>query len=595
MTDYRTRLTADTSNHDRAIKRSAQQVYNYKRKTDDAKKSIGNITKGIGNFAAALGLAYSGMEIFRMALASSEPLTDKFAANMEVAKSSVTAFINSFMNGSFESCISHLDKIAEAARNAYTALDNLGTDKLWANVGLADIDAQIAQIRAAIAGGDRSEETKKKLESLLQQRTNIVEGLGADTEEAIKTSIIKMLSNFNSDLAELMIDMTDEEYKQIEYTLKRISKSGNPAQAIQRYAETYHRQGGTGKKELNTKSGQWEEVWNNESIKRIYTVISNLGNVSEKELAPILTLLQEQQQRKQQNAQITAKATKMGNGLNGSTDKGPKYAQGSIEEIEMQINELKKRITTETLQGNEVAVIKQQIEVLTLKKETIENLSAPMQHLEDAIEDMPTLDATIIDGEGIKNELQTIIDNIEDVGLTIEDLEKLSGIGDSIGYIGDMFHSVADIAGEEGGKIFSALGESVSAVGAAIAKISSLMLAEGAASVMDLPFPANMAALASVVATVMTVISSIQSIGTQHFAEGGIVQGKTTIGDHIPAMLNAGEMVLNKREQMRLFHILNAPTINTTNTGGGNVTFTIHGSDLYGTLNNYEKIKGRAR
>ena len=134
----------------------------------------------------------------------------------------------------------------------------------------------------------------------------------------------------------------------------------------------------------------------------------------------------------------------------------------------------------------------------------------------------------------------------------------------------------------------------MAAIAQAIAKISALMMAEGAASVMDIPYPANIAALASVIAAVTAVIGSIAGVASQKFADGGIVRGATTIGDFVPASLNAGEMVLNGTQQARLFRMLNNHVINANINDGGNVTFTIHGSDLQGTLNNYNRKARRA-
>ena len=79
-----------------------------------------------------------------------------------------------------------------------------------------------------------------------------------------------------------------------------------------------------------------------------------------------------------------------------------------------------------------------------------------------AIETMPTLDASIIDGEAISAELQQVIDGLEQVGLTMDDLKDLEQVGDSFGYIGDMFSSLSDVVGDESGKVFEAVGNSIS-------------------------------------------------------------------------------------------------------------------------------------
>lgn len=627
--DYKTRLTADTSQHDNALKRSAQQVYQYKKKTEDARKSISNLASGIGKFAGALGLAYSGMEVFNMAIKSSEPLTDKFGRNMEVAKSSVTAFINSFMNGSFESCISKLDKIAEAARNAYNALDQLGTNKMWANLGLMDIDAQIAGVKAAIAGGDNSQATAQKLETLIKQRTNIVEGLNADTQQAVKTSIIKMLGEFNSDLSGLVAGLTDEEYKQVEYLLKRIGKSGNPHEAIQRYAQSYHRQGGTGRKERNPNNGQWEEVWHNESAKRIYTILSNIENVSEEQLRPIIALLEEQMQRTQQNNQITAKVKKMGNAI--KSDKPSKkeeeeiIPEGSIAALEKRLSELKNSfrnaITDEArenikkeidgvqteldrLNGKEVeikpvipdgsiAYLEQKLKDLRNQFENTPDaelrikLMADMSELERQLKDMQTTEAEKA-AEALTKRLQDMQDEAQATASAFDAM-------------GNVFTNLGSCMDETAQQFLSGVGSIISSIGAVMPQIASLIAAEegeamasglaGAAKVE--PWPAKVAAIASIVAQILGVIGTIASISK--FADGGIIGGATSIGDYNLARVNSGEMILNNRQQQHLFNLLNGGTQAHDNSNGGNVTFTIHGADLQGTLNNYNRKTGRVR
>ena len=70
------------------------------------------------------------------------------------------------------------------------------------------------------------------------------------------------------------------------------------------------------------------------------------------------------------------------------------------------------------------------------------------------------------------------------------------------------------------------------------------------------------------------------------YAEGGIIQGKTTIGDHNLARVNAGEMILNHRQQNHLFKMIDEGRT-TNNSMAGNVSFRIAGKELVGVLRNY--------
>lgn len=110
-------------------------------------------------------------------------------------------------------------------------------------------------------------------------------------------------------------------------------------------------------------------------------------------------------------------------------------------------------------------------------------------------------------------------------------------------------------------------------------------LAKAAKSGAGIGFPANIAAIAAGVAAVIAALSA--------FATGGIVGGSgasTTMGDNTIIRVNRGEMVLNNRQQARLFKMLDGGlSLNTTSTGG-TVDFRISGSNLYGSLKNYSSM-----
>lgn len=76
---------------------------------------------------------------------------------------------------------------------------------------------------------------------------------------------------------------------------------------------------------------------------------------------------------------------------------------------------------------------------------------------------------------------------------------------------------------------------------------SLIKIQQGIANAMSLPFPANLAAAATVAAQAASIVSNIRSISLQ-LAEGGLVRGPGTgTSDSIPAMLSNGEYVVNAR------------------------------------------------
>ena len=110
-------------------------------------------------------------------------------------------------------------------------------------------------------------------------------------------------------------------------------------------------------------------------------------------------------------------------------------------------------------------------------------------------------------------------------------------------------------------------------------------LAKAAKSGAGIGFPANIAAIAAGVAAVIAALSA--------FATGGIVGGSgasTTMGDNTLIRVNRGEMVLNNRQQARLFKMLDGGLSLNTTTTGVTVDFRISGSNLYGSLKNYSSM-----
>lgn len=99
------------------------------------------------------------------------------------------------------------------------------------------------------------------------------------------------------------------------------------------------------------------------------------------------------------------------------------------------------------------------------------------------------------------------------------------------------------------------------------------------------------AATAAGVATMVSTIASIKS-ATSGYAEGGIVKGTTYSGDQIfagEAMVNAGELVLNKAQQGNL-----ATALRDNRGGGGGVELArVSGEQIYVAMNNFLRRSGR--
>ena len=85
----------------------------------------------------------------------------------------------------------------------------------------------------------------------------------------------------------------------------------------------------------------------------------------------------------------------------------------------------------------------------------------------------------------------------------------------------------------------------------------------------------------------------VKSLGAATLlADGGVVGGNSYHGDTIIAGLNAGEMVLNRKQQANLFRALDN---GIASNAGGKVEFEIKGSTLKGVLKNYDNKMNKVR
>ena len=181
--------------------------------------------------------------------------------------------------------------------------------------------------------------------------------------------------------------------------------------------------------------------------------------------------------------------------------------------------------------------------------------------------------------------------------------ESLQGLADVSSAVGNSFSTLGNVFSQTGDDAAAAamnvIGTTAQATAEIIPNILKLIgakqgeaMANGTASASALPFPANIAAIASIIATIVSTFANIMSaVGA--FADGGIVGGGNMYGDKVLARLNGGEMVLNRTQQAKLFRIIESGNIGNQSASVSQVNWKIKGSDLYGALTNYKAIKSK--
>lgn len=258
------------------------------------------------------------------------------------------------------------------------------------------------------------------------------------------------------------------------------------------------------------------------------------------------------------------------------------FGKGSNEDKRLSYNNAQTKVST-MKQDFEIGIIGKDEFDSQLKELNSQLEDLGLQKIDLEIDD----DGTIVDTSDRLKELKETLQNVT---------RSMSG---ECGQMVEQFSKLAEILGDENadsatkaaaglvtmGEALQKIGGDgmVAKVGAVMAAIGQIILGFATASAQAAalgPF-GWLAFLGAGLAAVATTISTIKG-----FAEGGIIEGASHSGDKIVARVNAGEMVLNKRQQSNLFNLLDGNGIGQ-NANGGKVEFVIKGSTLKGVLNNY--------
>ena len=128
---YTTKLVADTSQHDKAIGKSKQQVYNYHKGIENFTGKVKNgAVSALSKFAVGVGAGVTALEALDKIVKSSQTTSDKWDATMRVCTTTVNSFFTAIGTGDFSYFTMGLDTIITKAKATQTALDELGNSKI---------------------------------------------------------------------------------------------------------------------------------------------------------------------------------------------------------------------------------------------------------------------------------------------------------------------------------------------------------------------------------------------------------------------------------------------------------------------------------
>ncbi len=602
MADLVTRLLLNSSQFDNNIRRSTQQVQQF--------QQVGrNITATIGRFAGVLGIAMTAGEAFNKVLNSSQTLGDMTASNMAALKTSVDEFFYSLGSGNLSNFLTGLGDMIDKAKEAYAALDQLGNTQISYGVFSAKSQSEIADAqyiaKNKFAPADQRNAAFDKWRITLQEQQAANIRL---QEELINSASKAVEARTNANITVTMEDML----KAFEADLL------DPAKRDEVKSRAKN---GTANYQANAKRKDWSQEQKDalaESQKQNLIIHTMLEKYSDDELKDIAAKIQQYYQLNSALKSTAREYNETANEYNNSMAKmegfksveslegfkvftgtttnktevklpvKPVIPAGSLAELDAQIASLRKELNL-AISNEDRIRINAELEALTEQKRVIEFQykypNAPIGKLDGKPAGLAGM---------VKPEIPTSLPKFSSP-ITNKNIKLNNEYAQSLGAIASIMGSVTNMTNEGAAAWLSWGANLISAVAAAIPQIVALTtakkgeaIASGVASAAQTPFVGWLLAGAAA-AAVVAALASIPS-----FSTGGIFAGNSTIGDMNLARVNAGEMILNNRQQRNLFNLLNGNGV-IGSAGGGQVEFKIKGKELVGVLANYNNKTAKVR
>jgi hypothetical protein len=536
MSDILTRLLLDTKDYDSKLKKA-------KGSSQDFASSIGTkAAAAVGKFAAGIGIAMGGVEAFNKMMNSTQATGDAWNNTISACKSSVDMFFQSLASGDWNNFEGGLLRTIGRLKEVAVLQDMLGDAKLTMGFDVREFEREYVRLEGIIdnekLGKAEREAAFSEMQTLIANFRKRVEATGKGAAETlVKELNTRFNQDFTLDDVKTYIKEVNNEFLNTE-TLQRLNeykatlakfKPGGSMAVDGGYVLT---------------ENQYRE--RHADLERLRILQDDNDENRKKMVSDYEYVLQMQQKMDEYHKRSLEKQNKIA-GLNkvasgGSSSaksaKVPVYVDGLNYQTEMGGKVLK------WMNGEDVPVIKTKIEI---EEEVIEE--------ED------------IAAKFVKSQ--------EDKKKSIEDMNS------ALQSTADIFGSLGSIAGSAGNDFLAATMQSMGSIAEMIVQLQALSTAQGVGSASKLPFPANLAAIATVVATIASVFGSLPK-----FADGGVVGGSSYFGDKLLARVNSGEAILNQRQQARALSLME----------GGNVRVSgdvrLNGKDIYISLRNYLASSG---
>ena len=526
-------------------------------------------------FDIGLQAAKAAIDVAKDAFFASEATVDEWGRTMQSAQGLYEGFLNAINNGDISGYLSRMDDIVKAAREAYNALDTLQTMKTIQGPGMSKQQTENERIRQMIQTGRyiapvdgrknavwNGQEMKngqplapeqirileRQLQGGLQKMTGFVKNEVDQTGKAIDAYYNSLAKQNGMSLSEFKKGTsTWEEFRQKIRGYEEYEKWDTQART------EFARQGGQGNVNFD-KSNPYAEYrkWGTFRVDKMgensFNELVGLIRQRDQQSSQIYSTMAQSYRTMNRAEGITVRQIMGGGGSGGgSGTNAPSYADESLAAQQAEVQRL-----TKLWQESGEAVREQYLQPLV-------DAEKKLQQMKDEMSMQKDVAMGKYSGEGAED-FRESMRGIKGVSTFSEDTKTPLLLDEkTMKIITDQIKEITKPTKKAEVSMTQQLGVIAGGMNNVVGGLENLgiEIPQGLKSILG-----GMQSLLSIVSGIATIVAAIQTIQTASLfklAGGGVVhaangwvKGNSYSGDNIPALLNAGELVLNKAQQGNL-------------------------------------------
>ena len=593
MSDIITRLVLKSDNFEKNLSKAKGSVGTFEKGVTDMATKAGS---GLLKVAGAVGIVMTAAEGFNKIMDSSQTLGDEYARTMDGLKGGIDQFFYSIGSGDWTPFMNGLAETIRLAREAYSAMDQLGNTKMSFSYFDAKNQAVVQEQIAILKDKDSTEEQKQAarelLDKTLKDQSEIVDQYKLRSNNAIQAMVKAAIGMDGVDVSAIDVDKV----LRLDVSSVGDKQKEELANQFKDFKDEYDR--------LKAKYTTYETVG---SGMNVHTVTTTDTDALRKEIGPVVAkyqdaiqynaiLVKKNDEWLQKLIEISMAAEGAGRNLASMTKAANRASQagtggiktpkkeapkGSLGYLDKQISDKKMELQVAISDEGRLKIQKELDDLVKEKRSMEVKVEYQMYEGKNSLDNMLNRTTKEIKKMSKKPEIPKKL-----LPFKTKDIKTNNDYADSLNSISSAFGSLGSAASQFGSEGLAAMFNSMGTMAQMVIQLQALTTAKGVESASGLPFPANLAAMATVVGAVASIFASMPK-----FADGGFIGGSSFFGDQLIARVNSGEMILNQRQQSNLFDMVDGGRL-----GGGNVVIgfeKVRGADIYLSLKNYLKSTGK--